>query len=102
MNRLYVIVRRDLKPGMKIAQSCHAMAAFAEEHPSVTSLWHEGGNNLICLECDANELALMAEQSIQRGALVSLFREPDLGNELTAIAISGEAKSMLRRLPLAA
>jgi len=102
MERLYVLVRSDLTPGMKLAQSCHAMAAFAADHPSVTALWHTEGNNLVCLEV-ANEQDLLdlAERARAIGALTSLFTEPDLGGQATAAAVSGEAKGLLRRYPLA-
>ena len=102
MERLYVLVRSDLTPGMKVAQSCHAMAAFAADHPSVTALWHTEGNNLVCLEVSSeDELLEIAERARQIGALTSLFAEPDLGGQFTAAAISGEAKGLLRRYPLA-
>lgn len=101
MDRLYVIVRSDISPGLQVAQSCHAMAAFASEHPAVTSLWHEDGNNLVCLQANSErELEEILENAQRRGAMVSFFREPDIDNQLTAVAISGEAKALLRKLPL--
>lgn len=101
MDRLYVIVRSDISAGLQVAQSCHAMAAFASEHPAVTSLWHTEGNNLVCLQANSEqELLQIADHALAKGALVSKFEEPDLNGETTAIAISGEAKALLRKLPL--
>jgi peptidyl-tRNA hydrolase len=102
MDRLYVLVRSDLNPGLAMAQACHAVAAFAAAYPEECAHWKAGGNNLVCLSVPSEgPLRAMAARSLERGALVTVFTEPDLHGQATAVAISGEAKATLRQLPLA-
>lgn len=103
MEKLYVIVRADLKPGDQLAQAGHAVAAFARKRRSLFEAWTDGPNNLVVLAID-DEYAL--------GALSASFgddhgtvrvREPDLRDELTAIAFEGTdwARRAVSSLPLA-
>lgn len=95
MDRLYVIVRSDLSPGMQLAQACHAARAFG---PCSSE------ENLVVLHAP-DELALtaLAHDLELAGLPVVRFVEPDLGHQLTAISAGGaHAKRMLRALPLAA
>jgi DNA-binding transcriptional LysR family regulator len=100
MQRLYIVVRSDLKPGLQLAQACHAVAAFSERYPFLTREWSQTDNNLVVLAAP--------DEATLDGILFDLpasvgFREPDVGNELTAVAVAGnpEAKSYLRKFPLA-
>lgn len=100
--KMYVIVRSDLKPGLQVAQSCHAMRLFIEEHPKVDQVWYEASNNLVVLGVPNKEaLAKLAYDLTVQGVEVSTFREPDLNNELTAIAAGPAAQRYLSTLPLA-
>lgn len=102
MNRLYILVCADLSPGLQIAQSCHAMRAFAARYPDKDLAWFQGENNLVVLNV-ADEAELLAEMDSAHAQGLSLawFREPDLGGRFTACAIEGAAKKHLRALPLA-
>lgn len=95
MPPLYVVVRRDLKPGLKLAQACHATRALSLEHPREAV-----GENLVVLECDGGELARVAELAEESCTVVRFF-EPDLGGELTAVAFGTGARRLLSCLPLA-
>ena len=103
MDRLYILVRSDLNPGLMAAQACHAVAAFADSYPTEHAAWHRGNCNLVVLEVP-NEQELLAEDARARGAgaLVATFREPDLGETATSSAIMGDAaKRLFRPLGLA-
>jgi peptidyl-tRNA hydrolase len=93
MKQLVVIVRNDLDPGLQLAQSGHAVAAFAYEHPEPFREWHGGERNIVCLqardEAHLNELIAQLDTS----ALVSKFYEPDLGDALTAFATDSRHKT---------
>lgn len=92
--RLYVVVRADLPPGLQCAQACHVARAFRDA-PS-----HD--ENLIVLEAP-NEEALRS-LLLQAGPTASCaaFSEPDLGWQLTAIALSGpKVPELVSSLPLA-
>jgi peptidyl-tRNA hydrolase len=106
MNKLYVIGRADLDPGLLCAQLGHAAIAFALRHPALEGSW-EG--NLIMLQVPDRD-ALEALQSALEHEGVVGFREPDrhasgfLGDELTALAVmptSDAARRALAPLQLA-
>lgn len=98
MNRIYVIVRSDISPGLQIAQSCHAIESFHRKHPDLAATWE----NIVCLQVPSKEeLARLAFQATTSKLALSLFREPDLNDEPTAIALEEGAKKLVSMLPLA-
>jgi len=103
MDKLYVIVRRDLpSQGAVVAQACHGMRAFAAAHPEVEKDWYDKSNNLVVLAADGESaLADIATAARAKGLRLAEFREPDYGDTLTALALEPAAKPLLRRLPLA-
>ncbi len=98
MKKLYVITRSDLPPGLQIAQSCHALQTFNDQHPDAAKVWE--GNLVVLTTKDAEALAQLATD-LGRQHLLVCFHEPDLGGALTAIAVAGEAAPLLSALPLA-
>lgn len=85
-------------------QSIHAAVQFGMEHPEVHRVWFEVSNYLGLLSV-ANELALyqLIDKARELGIKCSVFREPDIGNEITAIALEPgtKAKKLCSNLPLA-
>lgn len=99
--KLYIIVRGDLSPGLQAAQACHALREFVQTHPELDAEWFARSKTLVLLQardkphleslsCKATEIEVHQAQNF----------EPDLGGELTAIALASEAKSLVRTLPL--
>lgn len=86
--RFYIAVKPSLAPGFAVAQAIHAALAWREEHgvPPET---------VVVLRADPTET-----QALVPRARTSLFREPDLNDEPTALAIGPEGAKALRRLPL--
>lgn len=102
MERLYVVTRKNLTTGLQIAQSVHAAIAFSHAFPEKEQEWFSTSNNLACLACDNEEsLREYLEKAREQGFRVAEFHEPDLGDSLTAFAVEGSAKKLLRKLPLA-
>lgn len=100
--KMYVIVREDLDPGLMLAQSGHALRLFVDQHPVVDKEWYETSNNLVVLGVpNETELAKLADDLDSYGVKVSSFREPDLDNEMTAIAVEPSGYKHLSNLPLA-
>jgi len=97
--KLYIIARADLAPGLQAAQACHALRLFAEEHPEEEQKWYEESNNIVLLQVP-NEKELLALKEKANGYPVSLFREPDVNDEATAIALGPEARPLTSNLPL--
>lgn len=100
MEKLYVVGRADLPPGLRAAQIVHAARVFAENHAEEEQSWYDQSNNLVLLEVK-DEQALLALAAAAAHLHVAINREPDLDNQLTAIALGAGAKRLVRHLPLA-
>lgn len=102
MQKLYVIVRGDLPAGLQVAQACHALRAFADEHPEEERGWHQDSNNLVVLQVPSRDALLQLEVNLATaGVPTSRFEEDDLGGEITAVAAGPSARPLLRHLELA-
>jgi hypothetical protein len=100
MNRLYTITRADLPLGSRIAQTAHAVAAFATAHPEPFNAWAlPEQRNVVCLE--APEIEPLLERLLAAGVRCASFRETDLDGQLTAIACEEAGAKLLSSLPLA-
>lgn len=100
MNKLYTVTRSDLPTGARIAQTAHAVAAFATAHPEPFRAWAlPEQRNVVCLE--APELDALLARLQSAGVRCALFRETDLGGQLTAIACEERGARLLSSLPLA-
>ncbi len=100
--KLYAVVRADLPPGSQAVQAAHALREFAAEYPRLEQKWHETSNTLVMLAARSEQdLVALATDLGYRGVPVSLFREPDLGNAVTAICVGPQGGRFLRDLPLA-
>jgi peptidyl-tRNA hydrolase len=100
--KLYLVARWDLKSGARAAQLCHALRAFVAAYPACDKEWYERSNTLVLLEVrDEAALDRLVKKCRRRDIEVAEFREPDLGNSLTAIAIGPNGAGLLRKLPLA-
>lgn len=100
--KLYVVTRSDLVPGQQAVQAMHALREFVAEHPETDLAWYKSSNHLALLSVrDERSLAHLVDKASRRGILVSLFREPDRNNELTAIALEPKGRQLCRNLPLA-
>ena len=90
--RLYVLIDKQLEPVYGCVQGGHSVAQWLLEHPN-----QEWNNSyLIYLKCN---LYTMRRRLIKLGKDFSEFREPDLGNKLTAIAIENDGR-LFRNLKL--
>lgn len=93
-DRLYAITRADLSVGMRAAQAGHALIAWVLQHG-------EPCENLVVLQVPGR---LALQDLVPRLRSVSdrvvLFYEPDLGEQLTAIAAPPECWRIVGALPL--
>lgn len=102
MERIYTIVRKDIAPGLQIAQAGHALRAFAAQHPELDKQWFEGGNNLVILWADDEPTLLRELERLRSSGLAcAAFQEPDLNDQLTAITVEGGARKLVRHHKLA-
>jgi hypothetical protein len=74
------------------------------DNPDVASHWRGISNSLIVLTAPtAQDLSALQETALSRGIRVQEFREPDLGDEITALAFAPSAgtRRLLSNLPCA-
>ena len=103
-DKLYLITRRDIAPGYQAVQSCHAIRQFTAEHPDVDAEWFKESNFLALLSVE-NEIELMRllVQASDAKLRWAAFREPDVGGQITAIALEPHPATLelCKELPLA-
>lgn len=93
-----------MSPGYQAVQSTHALRQFTAEHPERDREWFENSNYLGLLSV-ANEECLheLVTQAELKGIKYSIFREPDIDNQITAVALEpgNKSKKLCARLKLA-
>lgn len=85
-------------------QSLHALQEFGIHHPEVTKEWYEKSNYLGLLSVkNENDLMVLFCKASSRGIRVAIFREPDIGDRVTAIALEPgpQSRRLCSSLPLA-
>ena len=72
----------------------HALRQFTAEHPEVGRQWFEISNYLGLLSvANEQELNQLIESAQQHDIKFSIFREPDIGDQITAIALAPGVRS---------
>jgi len=97
---VYVLVRKDLPPAQQVVQSCHAVAEAAR---SFLSAEQEHPHIIVCQVRDEPTLRQSLDKLQTHGVRCHAFVEPDLGNELTALAtepVFDGTRRLFRRFPL--
>ena len=98
---MYCITRKDLSYPQRAVQSSHALLNATRDGLIPSDIEHP---HLIICELPSEEKLHQFMHTLEiAGIRHSTFREPDRGNELTAIAcepISGEKRSIFRKLQL--
>lgn len=99
-----MITRSDLNYGQQASQLCHAFRQFSHDHPEIDKEWFNN-SNYICLLSVKDELALneLIEKASLHNIKFSVFREPDIVNQITAICLAPckESKKITSNLRLA-
>lgn len=89
---------------MQLAQACHAVSQLCLSHPDPCIDWFDLSNNLVVLQVpDEPRLMAWRDVALTLGTTFTAFYEPDLGDEMTAIAVAPhpQAARALSFLPLA-
>ena len=100
--KLSTVTRRNLTAGAQSVQSSHALAQFIFEYPDISIKWFKDPY-LAQLSCaDEDDLKNLIEKLQKNNIKFSIFREPDLDNQITAIAIepSDQSRRLLSSYPL--
>jgi hypothetical protein len=87
--KMYVIVRSDISKSYQAAQGGHALAQMALDWPETFKEWNN--RTIIYLKTSYEDLQEMASSTVlnDMGCVFSDFWEPDIGDELTAMAVCG-------------
>lgn len=93
-DKLYVIGREDLGSSYMSVQAMHAAIQFQHDHPDYAKIWFEKSNYLAYL-CVSNEseLLVLIEKALIKEIKFSIFREPDIENQITGICLEPGIKS---------
>lgn len=101
-DKLVIVTRKDLTEGQRAVQSTHAAINFIFEFPNKASPWFKS-NYLVQLEAKNEDgLKQLIWECEQLKLDCTVFREPDIGDQITAIAIepSQITQKLVRKLPL--
>lgn len=96
--KLYILVSNRLNPIYGAVQGGHAIAQFLIEHPD--SEWKN--NTVVYLSCDIDNFLNRQKKRHQllKDELHSVFKEPDLDNQITAIACYKIPQKYVKNLKL--
>jgi peptidyl-tRNA hydrolase len=98
--RLYVLCRRDLTAAKQTVQACHAVAHFVLRHAGDGEVreWAGDDRTIVVLGVDsARDLVAWHAELEARGVACEAFAEPDLGGEITSLAVHPRADRRLFR-----
>jgi len=83
--KMYVLVRLDLQEKFCIVQGSHALAQYAINFPALFLEW--GNSTIVFLGVrNLKELRKWETSLGETQKIFSIFKEPDLDNQLTGIA----------------
>lgn len=101
MNKLYVVVRRDLSKVYAAVQGGHAVAKWVDEYRDTAYNDWRNGYLIYVSVADEDELKAWFDLCKDDNLNVSLFNEPDLDEQATAFACLCSNKDRLfKNLPL--
>ena len=103
VHKLTIVTRKDITPGYQLVQSTHSIIQFAFEQPKIAKEWYKDPYLAVLSTQDENSLKQLISKAKEKGIKVSIFREPDIGNAITAIALepSDATRRLTSSLPLA-
>lgn len=101
--KLVIVTREDLSLGYQAVQAAHAAIDFTFEHPNRAGPWHKESNYLVILSLkNEKQLELLIRRCEDLNLKFTIFREPDIDNEITALAIEPSlvTQKLVSKIPL--
>ena len=99
-----MVTHSGLTAGYQVAQTAHAVANFARFDSDAFIRWHSHSQFLVALQTPCSDtLEELLTRAVTVGLRVFPFREPDVGDSLTAVAFAPDVRvrGFLSGLPLA-
>ena len=92
-----------MTPAYQSVQSGHAAIQFVFEHPEIAKQWYKNPYLVYLSTQDEESLKKLISKAEEKYIKVSVFREPDINNQITAIALepSDATRRLTSSLPLA-
>ena len=87
--KLYVLIRNDLSISQQAVQSGHVVAKFASKRPDIN--WDK--QIFVYLKVSPFQIKKYLHRLSFDGVYHEIFKEPDIDNQITSIAILGECDS---------
>lgn len=93
-----IVVREDLTQGYKVVQTAHAIADFSVKYEQEFKQWQMGSNYLCCLEATEFKINQLIDKLDSLSIKHHVFREPDIENQMTAIAVEALSREQHKKL----
>lgn len=87
IHKLIVVTRQDITPGYAATQSVHVALLFAQEFPQIYEKWSKDPYLALLSARSEEELSNLISKLEKSKIKFSVFREPDINNQVTAICI---------------
>ena len=91
MNKLYILIRKDLGYSYGSVQAGHAVAEWMLRYGQIAQEWGNGTLVYLAVE-DEQDLILWSEKLNRRGMQWAGFNEPDMEGKMTTIACFTDSK----------
>lgn len=100
--KLIIVTRKDLTPAYQSVQSTHSALQFAHEFPHIFKEWQKIPYLAVLSVDNEQELLKLISKLEKSNIKFSIFKEPDIGDEITSICIepSDASRRITSSLPL--
>ncbi len=88
------MVREDISPGYQVSQIVHSALRFQNSFPELTNNWLNTSETIVCLGIkNEEELIKLIQKAELKKIKYSVFREPDMDNQITSAVFEPGEKS---------
>ena len=103
VQKLRIVIDDTLKPGQQLAQACHLMREWTENHRDLDNVWYKESNYIACLSAPPEKIESLIDRCKKEGIPFATFIEPDLNNRITGVVLApcDKARKITSSLPLA-
>ena len=94
MQKLYIVTRNDLPISYQAVQSIHAAVDYVFKYQKTLKKWHKSSNVIILLAVKNKTTLIKFIKKIRKlNVKYVAFKEPDLKNQITAVALEPSEKT---------
>jgi len=98
-----VVTRSDIKAGQQAVQAGHSAVEFQHQYPDISKKWLNESKYLIYLSVPGEKELIELISKLKKFNLKhSIFKEPDLNDQITSVCIepSEKTRKLTSSLPL--